>query len=69
MLTGKVIRLMRIARGMTQAELGQTVGRDQSIISNIEQDLVRPTEETERKIKEVLRFEEARDLLRALGEQ
>jgi len=58
---GRAVKIMRIARGLTQTELAEYVGSSQRIISFIETGLVRPTEETAAKIQQVLGFSEASD--------
>ena len=58
---GRAVRIMRTARGMTQAELAERVGSSQRIISFIETGLVRATDETAVKIQKVLDFSPASD--------
>ncbi|HUV67143.1 MAG TPA: helix-turn-helix transcriptional regulator [Sedimentisphaerales bacterium] len=58
---GRAVRIMRTARGMTQAELAERVGSSQRIISFIETGLVRATDETAAKIQKVLDFSPASD--------
>ena len=58
---GRAVKIMRTARGMSQAELAELVGSSQTIISFIETGLVRATDETAAKIQKVLDFSPASD--------
>jgi len=51
---GKQIKIMRTARGFSQGELAEKIGKAQVTLSYIENDHVAPTSETMQTIKTVL---------------
>lgn len=61
---------LRAVRGwcdITQQELGERVGVPASVISRIESEIVLPVPDLERKIKEVLGWEEALTGIQAIS--
>jgi DNA-binding transcriptional regulator YiaG len=49
------VKAMRVAKGMTQAQLAQAIGTDQAVISRWEKGTAKPNEESTKKLMEALK--------------
>ena len=63
---GRAIEIMLVVRGYTQEQLAKEVGCTQGMISMIIGSERKPGAELEARIKEVLGFQDAKDVLRIM---